>query len=363
MPYCLPKTSLLFILSFFLPLQAAAWTIGGEKTKFVDINPKSIIPEELYGYITMATREWKDGLLSKTMRDLGVVPDTLPKWIILDGDLDANWIESMNSVMDDNRMLTLASNERIPLKMPYMRMIFEIRDLNYASPATVSRAGMIYISSDKGTQWRSLLRSWVKTYKEAEMPWPETLCNVMHQLFDKYVADVLFEIKKGLVSLVPTEELSTVKGLLYLLESMITEELVVKFKKEKTSEADILKYMETVFVFCAVWAFGCSLSLKDGIDYRSQFDEYWRGTWKSVKFPSRMSVFESYLNPETHEFEPWSNSPYFFSIDYDSTWTYDTVLTWVMRDEFCRNMYTLNLNTGTTYIESPWVLSCCITPV
>ena len=54
---------------------------------------------------------------------------------ILDGDLDANWIESMNSVMDDNKMLTLASNERIPLKAS-MRMIFEIRDLNYATPAT-----------------------------------------------------------------------------------------------------------------------------------------------------------------------------------------------------------------------------------
>ena len=90
----------------------------------------------------------------------------------------------------------------------------------------------------------------------------------------RYVADVLFEIKKGLVSLVPTEELSTVRGLLYLLESMVTEELVIKFKKEKTSEADIMKHTETVFVFCAVWAFGCSLSLKDGIDYRAQFDEY-----------------------------------------------------------------------------------------
>lgn len=33
-----------------------------------------------------------------------------------EGDLDANWIESMNSVMDDNRLLTLPSNERIPLK-------------------------------------------------------------------------------------------------------------------------------------------------------------------------------------------------------------------------------------------------------
>jgi hypothetical protein len=51
----------------------------------------------------------------------------------------------MNSVMDDNKMLTLASNERIPLKH-YMRMVFEIRDLKYATPATVSRAGTILVS-------------------------------------------------------------------------------------------------------------------------------------------------------------------------------------------------------------------------
>lgn len=70
----------------------------------MDLNPKTVPTEELYGYISFATREWKDGLLSTIMRDLGAIPNEAPKWIVLDGDLDANWIESMNSVMDDNRV-------------------------------------------------------------------------------------------------------------------------------------------------------------------------------------------------------------------------------------------------------------------
>jgi dynein heavy chain len=72
--------------------------------KTVDINPKVMPTEDLYGHISMATREWKDGLLSAVMRDLGRIPNENPKWMIMDGDLDANWIESMNSVMDDNKV-------------------------------------------------------------------------------------------------------------------------------------------------------------------------------------------------------------------------------------------------------------------
>ena len=113
----------------------------------------------------MATRDWKDGLLSSMLRDLGQIPDEHPKWIILDGDLDANWIESMNSVMDDNKMLTLASNERIPLKA-HMRMVFEIRDLKHATPATVSRGGVVYLSTDDGWQWRARTRQWIMTRPE-----------------------------------------------------------------------------------------------------------------------------------------------------------------------------------------------------
>ena len=67
----------------------------------------------------------------------------------------------MNSVMDDNKILTLANNERIPCK-PLMRIIFEIRDLRFATPATVSRAGILYISDDEGHQYKSYYNSWIK---------------------------------------------------------------------------------------------------------------------------------------------------------------------------------------------------------
>merc|ERR1719174_1500812 len=138
-----------------------AKTRQGDKTTVVDFSPKAISTNELYGFVNMQTRDWKDGILSKTMRDLGLIPDTLPKWIMLDGDLDANWIESMNSVMDDNRLLTLPSNERITLKA-HMKMIFEIRDLNYATPATATRAGIVCMDDTFGVQWKSYVQSWIK---------------------------------------------------------------------------------------------------------------------------------------------------------------------------------------------------------
>jgi len=100
----------------------------------VDLNPKAVKTEELYGYISLATREWRDGLLSNIMRNLSGIPDEKPKWI-----------------MDDNMMLTLASNKYIPL-LPHMKMIFEIQDLKHATPGIVSRAGKLYISTDDGTK-------------------------------------------------------------------------------------------------------------------------------------------------------------------------------------------------------------------
>ena len=191
----------------------------------------------------MATREWKDGLLSSIMRNLSSAPDENPKWIILDGDLDANWIESMNSVMDDNRMLTLASNERIPL-LPHMRMIFEIRDLKHASPATVSRAGILFISTDDGMQWQSLINSWIAKQKFNQM-----VVEALRTFFDKYIASTLLWISIHAKAIIPIEDMNRVQVLLYMLDGCLNE-----------SNTQSEEMIESCFVHCTVWALGSSLA-------------------------------------------------------------------------------------------------------
>jgi dynein heavy chain len=105
---------------------AKAQSAAGEKTVVKALNPKSVTRNELYGYLHPSTREWKEGLISVTFRDMANTAGVPHQWIVFDGDIDAEWIESMNTVMDDNKMLTLASNERIPLT-PSMRLLFEVR--------------------------------------------------------------------------------------------------------------------------------------------------------------------------------------------------------------------------------------------
>ena len=67
-----------------------------------------------------------------------IVPPSFQRYLVFDGDVDAVWVENMNSVMDDNRLLTLPNGERIRLQN-HSKLLFEVFDLQYASPATISR--------------------------------------------------------------------------------------------------------------------------------------------------------------------------------------------------------------------------------
>ena len=110
------------------------------------MNPKSMPRSRLLGHLEPDTREWTDGTLSQASRAATRDPGK-PAWIVCDGDVDPEWIEALNSVLDDNRLLTLPSGERIQFG-PNVNFLFECVDLSYASPATISRVGMILLSRE-----------------------------------------------------------------------------------------------------------------------------------------------------------------------------------------------------------------------
>merc|ERR1719223_2470990 len=127
-------------------------------TKIFNLNPKSITIEELYGSFNVNTGEWKDGLVALLVREAVSDSSDNKKWVNFDGPVDAIWIENMNTVLDDNKMLCLSNGERIKLP-PTMTIMFEVNDLSVASPATVSRVGMVYLQPHE-MGWEHLYTSW-----------------------------------------------------------------------------------------------------------------------------------------------------------------------------------------------------------
>uniref|UniRef100_A0A4W6G7A8 Dynein axonemal heavy chain 17 n=1 Tax=Lates calcarifer TaxID=8187 RepID=A0A4W6G7A8_LATCA len=269
---------------------------------WADLNPKAVTNDELFGIINPATREWKDGLFSSIMRELANVSHSGPKWIVLDGDIDPMWIESLNTVMDDNKVLTLASNERIPLN-PTMRLVFEISHLRTATPATVSRAGILYINpADLG--WNPPVSSWIDRREVQSEKANLTI------LFDKYLPSCLDALRSRFKKIIPVPEQSMVQMLCYLLECLLTPE---------NTPADCAKELyELYFVFAAVWAFGGAMFQDQLVDYRVEFSKWWVAEFKTIKFPSQGTVFDYYIDPESKKFEPWSKMVPKFEMDADT---------------------------------------------
>jgi len=117
------------------------------------LDPKAVKKEELYGNLDATTREWSDGVFTAILRK---ILDNLHgakekrHWIVFDGDVDPEWVENLNSVLDDNKLLTLPNGERLALPSS-VRIVFEVQNLAYATPATVSRCGMVWFSDDTVT--------------------------------------------------------------------------------------------------------------------------------------------------------------------------------------------------------------------
>ncbi|XP_064378089.1 dynein axonemal heavy chain 10 [Dromaius novaehollandiae] len=200
-----------------------AQTKLGLLTKLYTLNPKAMSVIELYGILDPTTRDWTDGVLSNIFRDINKPTDKKERrYILFDGDVDALWVENMNSVMDDNKLLTLANGERIRLQ-PHCALLFEVGDLQYASPATVSRCGMVFVDP-KNLKYKPYWQKWTQERGNEQ----ERI--ELNHLFQKYVPYLIDMIVEGVVdgrqgerlkTIVPQTDLNMVVQLTVMLEALI----------------------------------------------------------------------------------------------------------------------------------------------
>ncbi|KAG5316465.1 DYH2 protein, partial [Acromyrmex insinuator] len=253
------------------------------------INPKVLSLSELYGEYNLSTGEWLDGVISSIMRKTCSEDTPDEKWILFDGPVDADWIENMNSVMDDNKILTLINNERIVMPNQ-VSLLFEVQDLVAASPASISRVGMIY-NDYKNLGWRPYVDSWLQKHSAKS-----DFIHEMNRLFENHVNVTLRFKLRNCEEVVPVTELNAVQSLCKLLEVFATPQNGVELGEDLFVFSNICKMW---FFFCMIWSLCASVN-EDG---RQKIDKFIRETENF--FPLRDTVYDYYIDVRLRTFVLW----------------------------------------------------------
>ncbi|XP_078019489.1 dynein axonemal heavy chain 1 [Epinephelus lanceolatus] len=218
------------------------------------LNPKSITMGQLYGEYDLLTHEWTDGILSSVIRGGAASMDKDKKWYMFDGPVDAVWIENMNTVLDDNKKLCLSSGEIIKLT-DVMTMMFEVQDLAVASPATVSRCGMVYLEpSILGLT--SFTECWLKQLPEALKPFTEQL----DSLFDRFLQDAITFVRISVKEVITSLDSNLTCSLLKLMDCFFNPFNIKEGERPAPQKKlDRLKELiEPWFFFSLVWSVGAT---------------------------------------------------------------------------------------------------------
>ncbi|XP_034174982.2 dynein heavy chain at 36C [Osmia lignaria lignaria] len=261
------KTSAYRMLASCLGLLEERGLMEEHRVEITVINPKAITMGQLYGQFDPASHEWSDGVLAVSYRAFATSTNSNRKWLVFDGPVDALWIENMNTVLDDNKKLCLTSGEIIQLS-PTTNLIFEPMDLEVASPATVSRCGMIYMEP-VSLGWTPLLTSWLNTLPST---FTEHIKIHLHEMYARFCPPLLrllgrFEVKE----LIKMPEANVIRSLMYLFDCFLDD-----FHDEKylhtLSDLDMRAQIEGCFFFSCIWSMGGTLTA----DSRHWFSDLFR---------------------------------------------------------------------------------------
>lgn len=221
---------------------------------------------QLYGQFDPVSHEWSDGILAISYREFAVSTTLDRKWLMFDGPVDAIWIENMNTVLDDNKKLCLMSGEIIQLANT-TNLIFEPMDLDVASPATVSRCGMIYMEP-LSLGWEPLFISWRNIL-------PPSLHQVNKQLitslFMRFCPVLLWFVRQLHVKeMMTTSNSNLVVSCMNLFDCFMDDYYDEKYMANLT-DLDVRSQLEGIFFFSCIWSLGAALESKSRIEFSDLF--------------------------------------------------------------------------------------------
>ncbi|KAK0094203.1 hypothetical protein PV326_011565 [Microctonus aethiopoides] len=286
------KTTAYRVLAESLELLEENSLMDEHKVEIVVINPKSITMGQLYGEFDSASHEWSDGILAVSYRNFAISTNKSRKWLIFDGPVDAIWIENMNTVLDDNKKLCLMSGEIIQLA-PTTNLIFEPMDLEVASPATVSRCGMIYMEPIM-LGWIPLLDSWMKTLPEILS---EYFKNHLKNLFIRFCPALLHLIHRcGAKEMLDISDANHTKSVMHLMDCLL-EDFKDESSVKKISDFELRAQIEGSFFFSCIWAMGGTLTAT----YREWFNDLFRALMADelpTDIRDRFTLSPDIINPQ-----------------------------------------------------------------
>jgi len=125
------------------------------------MNPKGMTIDEMFGTFGKGSHEWKEGIFTKQYREYANQKDDKKKWILLDGPIDFMWVENLNSILDDNKKMSLPNGESIKMS-DGMCILLETDHMRNVTPATVSRCGLVYLHRKETCDPKAIFNQWLR---------------------------------------------------------------------------------------------------------------------------------------------------------------------------------------------------------
>ncbi|CAK9439094.1 uncharacterized protein LODBEIA_P33180 [Lodderomyces beijingensis] len=290
----------------------------------ININPKGLSKNHLYGRFDKVTKQWTDGLFTSILRRIeensrGEMHKRI--WIVFDGDIDPVWVENLNSVLDDNRILTLPNGERLHLPAN-VRLVFETTSLDSATLATISRCGMVWFDNSvvaPSSLSTKLLCDVITHINETgEVTAKERLSlspNVSSNVSSTLTSRALFssELKRVLTHSLMTGLDSLAREHAHIMRYSFQrsvdsfgallkthlKQMVTSFNID-SNEVDITSIVLKIVFSCAVWGFAGDCTAKDRMNFELSLRKH--PPFDSLDFPNESVLdFEISAAPPTGE--------------------------------------------------------------